>query len=157
MAIDTAFQKDRDDLLQPQTWLTHQTLSMIPFTTTYDLLQPQTWLTHQTLSMIPFTTTYNPTNPTINQILKTNKHILSTSGDLEQLVESKFLVVKRRSVNIQHLLRSNINPPWTPKGSGPCNTHVKTVRSWNRKHLSYAGCQKKWSPFWAATIVNLKM
>ena len=78
-------------------------------------------------NLIPFVTTYNPYNPPIGKILRNNKHILSSSGELEILQRSQFLVVNKRALSIrQQLVRTDINPVIIPTGSGPCNTPCKT-------------------------------
>ena len=47
------------------------------------LLDTSTPRNNQKKNLIPFITTYNPYNPPIQQILASNKHILSTCGELK--------------------------------------------------------------------------
>ena len=88
------------------------------------LLQLRTPSSDKRTNRIPFIITYNPS---VDKVLKTNKHILSSSGELKQLKDSKFLVESKRAMNIKQLLvRTNINQILIQKGSGPCNTPCKT-------------------------------
>ena len=91
------------------------------------LLDTSTPQNNQKKNLIPFITTYNPYNPPIQQIIASNKRILSTCGELKNIQESKLIVVNRRAMNLQnYLMRSDLNPVQIAKGSGPCSTPCKT-------------------------------
>ena len=98
-ALDKAFDKDRHNLLTPQSNQTNELRTDIPF-----IIQ------------------FNPHNPPIHVILKKNKHILTSSGDTKYMSNYHFQMVHRRALNLkQSLVRADLKLIDIPKGSGPCD------------------------------------
>ena len=118
-AINKAFSRNRDDLLQPKKPISTQK------------------------SIIPFITSNNTLNPPIRKILSKYTRILETSEDLKSVLDNKIMVVYKRATNIkQMLVRADITPQDINKGSSPCGkpciicpfmAKTEQITSWKTK------------------------
>ena len=118
-AINKAFSRNRDDLLQPKKPISTQK------------------------SIIPFITSNNPLNPPIRKILSKYTCIQETSEDLKSVLDNKIMVVNKRATNIkQMLVRADITPQDINKGSSPCGkpciicpfmAKTEQITSWKTK------------------------